>query len=142
MREQDKQEQFKEILVTSYQDVYTNNKTNLAELLIKITEKLKKIVWRWSFLFFAKPIEKRKFLVYNVNGYKELTIHYSLYPFWLGSTISSGSFSFRSYIHFITSVLQVVVYFLLSKWSRKPHPDGWGIFFPLLVEFYSMTDVH
>lgn len=44
MREQDKQEQFKEILVTSYQEVYTNNKTNLAELLMKITEKLKKIV--------------------------------------------------------------------------------------------------
>lgn len=44
MRDEEKQEQFKEILVTSYQDVYTNNTTNLAELLNKITEKLKKLL--------------------------------------------------------------------------------------------------
>ena len=44
MRDEEKQEQFKEILVTSYQDVYTNNTTNLAELLNKIAAKLRKIL--------------------------------------------------------------------------------------------------
>ncbi len=44
MSEQEKQEQFKEILVTSYQDVYTNNNVTLSELLNKLTEKLKKLL--------------------------------------------------------------------------------------------------